>query len=98
MFKANSYKCIKKLSATFGGIVLLVFLFSCNPTKYVPKEKLLLNDVTIKCDNSSIDLYELESYIKQKPNRKMLHMKFKMGKSHRSVPRRKISFGIVQYG
>lgn len=54
-------------------IILLIGLFSgCMPTKLVPDDKFLLNKVSIKCDNKDIDKEELYSYLKQKPNKRIL--------------------------
>ena len=47
-------------------------LFSCKPTKYVPSGKYLLNQVKVKVDNKRINHDELKSYIRQKPNKRIL--------------------------
>ena len=58
-----------KISLVF---FILAIIIACNPTKLVPEDKYLLNKVSIKCDNKNIAQEELKSYIKQKPNRKIL--------------------------
>ncbi|MCB8995196.1 MAG: BamA/TamA family outer membrane protein [Bacteroidales bacterium] len=51
-------------------------LYSCGSTKYVPKDKYLLDKYQIKSGNSKLDEEELATYIKQKPNKKILGLKF----------------------
>jgi outer membrane protein assembly factor BamA len=48
------------------------FLQSCHPARHVPSDKKLLSSVKIKNENTDIDSDELESTLKQKPNRKTL--------------------------
>jgi outer membrane protein assembly factor BamA len=55
------------------------FLFGCNPLKYVPSDKYLLTKVKVICDNKKIDKLELTSCVRQKPNKKVLGMKFYLG-------------------
>ena len=45
-----------------------VILFSCSTTKYIPDNEFLLNKATVKVDNKNISSFDLETYIKQKPN------------------------------
>jgi outer membrane protein assembly factor BamA len=54
------------------GIILSIFIVSCNPAKYVPKDKYFLNSVNIKILDNSIKPEALNTYIKQKPNKKIL--------------------------
>ena len=56
-----------------------LYLVGCNPTKYVPSDKYLLNKVKVICDNKKIDLGELKSYARQKENKKVLGMRFYLG-------------------
>ncbi len=53
-------------------IGMLLFLSGCNSIRYLPKDKLLLNKVELKLDNSDIDKKDLIGYVRQKPNTKML--------------------------
>ncbi|MDD3740108.1 MAG: BamA/TamA family outer membrane protein [Bacteroidales bacterium] len=53
-----------------------VLLFSCRSTKHVPDDRFLLSKVSFDCDNSEIDIEELETTLKQKPNRKALGIRF----------------------
>ena len=60
--------------------LLIPFLFSCSSTKYVPEKQFLLNKVKIKCDNKDINKEELRTYLKQKPNRRLIGLfKFHLG-------------------
>lgn len=67
------------------GIALLLLLTliifqSCNSTKYVPEGKYLLADNKIKSDRKKeIEKKELKSFIRQKPNKKILGVRFKLG-------------------
>lgn len=55
------------------AIILSVILFvACNPTKKVQKGEYLLKKNVIEYKNIHLDKSEFESYIKQKPNRKIL--------------------------
>ncbi|HQP03835.1 MAG TPA: BamA/TamA family outer membrane protein [Bacteroidales bacterium] len=51
------------------GLILLLLAWSCSQVKHVPADKYLLANVKIKCNNSAIDPDDLESTLKQKPNR-----------------------------
>ena len=71
-----------KLSHTYKliGLIILIGIVSCRPTKNVPEGYYLLNKYKLKCDDKSIDTDELESYIKQKPNKRMLEVfRFHLG-------------------
>lgn len=57
-------------------IAVSVSMFSCSVTKHVPDDEFLLADVKLKLDNSNIDLEDLESTLRQKPNRKVFGVKF----------------------
>ena len=60
--------------------VLLFLLSGCNPTKYVKPDELFLKKTKVKIDNRKIDKDNIESIIKQKPNRKMLGLfRFHLG-------------------
>ena len=52
-------------------VLFSVFLFSCSPTKYVPKGEHFLQSYEIKTDNKATNDFGLDSYIKQKPNKKI---------------------------
>jgi outer membrane protein assembly factor BamA len=73
---AFKYRPISQFSYLFIGIVLLC---SCNSTKYVPENKYLLNSVKVKLDGNSIKNDEIKGYIKQKPNKRILGIRFHLG-------------------
>ncbi|MFV0330712.1 MAG: hypothetical protein ACK5KL_12975, partial [Dysgonomonas sp.] len=47
-----------------------IFIQSCSSTKFVPDGEYLLESATVKSDKKVIPTYEMETYIKQKPNYK----------------------------
>ena len=49
-------------------ILIVLLLFSCNTTKFVPDGQFLLNKVSIKTDSKEIDKNELYDYLRQTPN------------------------------
>lgn len=49
-----------------------LMLLACNPTKHLKPDELFLRSSKIKVDNNVVDKDELESYNKQKANRKIL--------------------------
>ncbi len=50
----------------------MFIMFSCHPAKNIPDGHYLLNKYKIECNNKKIDKEELDAYIKQKPNRRIL--------------------------
>jgi len=50
--------------------ICVLFIQSCSTTKFVPEDEYLLASATIKSDKKVIPTYEMETYIKQKPNYK----------------------------
>ncbi|MFH2094382.1 MAG: hypothetical protein ABIJ16_01680 [Bacteroidota bacterium] len=62
----------RHFSGAITAFIVAMTLFSCNPAKYVPDNEYLLNKYKLNCDNNKLDLEELDSYVKQKPNRRML--------------------------
>ena len=68
--KERSYK-IKHLNATML-IFILIAVFSCNPTKKLKEGEYLLEKNIIVDNHSSLDASEIETFIRQKTNRKIL--------------------------
>jgi len=67
--------CISKYVAKVAILcAVFILLYSCHPAKHVPADEHLLANVTMKCDNKSIDSDDLASTLKQKPNRKTLSL------------------------
>lgn len=58
-------------------VLILTFLFSCNPVKKLAEQEFLLNKNIVKCNKSKLN-NEIESIIKQKPNRKILGFRFNL--------------------
>ena len=63
------------LSLTLSAI----FLFSCNPTKYVPEDETLLEANHIRINTEAIKSSELQQYLKQKPNKRIFGSRFHLG-------------------
>jgi len=58
----------------------MILLFSsCKPTKYVAEDDYLLDRYRLKIEESSVDQKELDSYVKPKPNKKILGVRFYLG-------------------
>lgn len=57
----------------FWPFILLVWLLNgCISTKYIPENRYLMNDISIKVDNDNIDKEELVTHLRQKENLKIL--------------------------
>ncbi len=67
-----------KHSRIFSSLFWVVFLTitACNPTKYVPKGDYLLENYKIEQTQKKVDKSELESYVKQKPNKRIIGFRF----------------------
>ncbi|MBL7113361.1 MAG: BamA/TamA family outer membrane protein, partial [Bacteroidales bacterium] len=69
-----------RMAISMTGITCLVFILSsCSSTKHVPEDEYLLNKYKSKIDNRELDRKELDSYVRPKPNRRMLGLKFYLG-------------------
>ncbi len=56
-------------------IVLMSMLFAaCSATKYLKKDEYLLKSYEIKADESEVTDFDLDSYVKQKPNKRILRL------------------------
>ena len=86
--KAYAPKHIRiRIAAGMRHCILLFFagcLVACNPTKYVPKDEYLLRSVDVKIDNKTIGKEQLNPYIRQKPNKKIIGMNFHLWLYNRS--------------
>ncbi len=60
-------------------MIIVIFVSSCNPTKYVPTGKTLLTRNHIKINNTSVKEADLVPYIRQKPNKKIFGARFHLG-------------------
>ena len=59
--------------------VLILLLSACNTTKYVAENEFLLDKYKLKIEEGQVDQKELDSYVKPKPNKKILGVKFYLG-------------------
>ena len=75
--------CLNKRNIFFRAFLPLIplsfFLYSCNPTKYVPEGKTLLNGNHIEINRQGMTQAELSPYIRQKPNKKIFGARFHLG-------------------
>lgn len=65
-----------------SGLALLIgflLLAACNPTRYVGQDKYLLDKYRIRIEEGHVNQKELDSYVKPKPNKKILGVKFYLG-------------------
>lgn len=61
---------LRKVAAIF--IIFLIIVSGCRSTKYVPDDKYLLNSVTINTNDKDIKPADVQPFVKQKPNPKIL--------------------------
>jgi outer membrane protein assembly factor BamA len=57
-------------------LVMSGLIYSCGSTKYVPEGKYLLDKYQVKTESKKVNKDELKTYIKQKPNKKILGLRF----------------------
>ncbi|MHC1705406.1 MAG: POTRA domain-containing protein [Tenuifilaceae bacterium] len=57
-------------------LIFVLFLSSCNITRNIPDDKYLLNKTSIKVSSEDIKSGDLETYLRQKPNKKIVGFKF----------------------
>ena len=58
-------------------IILIAILFSsCSPVKYVPEDEFLLGRYRIKVKEGKVKKDEIKNYIRQKPNKRILGLRF----------------------
>ncbi|HEC42558.1 MAG TPA: outer membrane protein assembly factor [Bacteroides sp.] len=59
--------------------LLILLASSCKPTKYVGEDEFLLDKYKLKVEEDRVDQKELNTYIKPKPNKNILGVKFYLG-------------------
>ena len=59
--------------------MLAIFLFSCNPTKYVPEGETLLEKNKFKVNHGKIKSSQVEPYVRQRPNKRIFGTRFHLG-------------------
>jgi len=66
-------KDLLRIIKLISGLAFLVLLlFSCRTTKFVPQDQYLLNKVKVEVDTKNIDRQELKNYFRQTPNTSIL--------------------------
>jgi len=95
--KINKIKALKSTRFTnyFSrycslSIYLLIFtlLFSCSPARHVPEDKYLLDKSKIRISKSDLKKDELKIYIRQKPNKRILGLRFHLWLYNMSNPKK----------
>lgn len=61
------------------AVLLSVLFFSCNPVRYVQEDEYLLDRYRIKVTEGNVKKEELKDYIRQKPNKRILGLRFHLG-------------------
>ncbi|MCX6335053.1 MAG: BamA/TamA family outer membrane protein [Bacteroidia bacterium] len=56
-----------------------LFIISCNPTKYVPQDETLLDEMHVIVNKEGIKKADLMPFVKQKPNKRIFGVKFHLG-------------------
>ncbi|TFH21202.1 MAG: hypothetical protein E4H10_15685, partial [Bacteroidia bacterium] len=73
-------------------LIVSVLFFSCRATKYVPEEEYLLHNYKIETDVGDFEKKELNEYIKQKPNKKIIFWRFYLSLYNLSKPGKENGF------
>lgn len=73
-------------------LIVPVFFFSCRATKYVPEEEYLLHSYKIETEDGDFEKKELNEYIKQKPNKKIIFWRFYLSLYNLSSPEKDNGF------
>lgn len=58
---------------------MFMLLYSCTPVKYVPEDEYLLDRYRIKIDEGRVKKEDLKNYVRQKPNKRILGLRFHLG-------------------
>jgi outer membrane protein assembly factor BamA len=72
----------------FGWLICMIIISGCNPTKHVPENEYLLDKYTIKEDRKRLKKNDLKNYVKQKPNKRILGVKFHLWLYNLSNPQK----------
>ena len=76
LFKKNRELIIRAKQQFVTVIFFLGTIYSCSSTKFVPEGKYLLDNYRVNLNKSEINKEEFLSYIKPKPNKRILGLKF----------------------
>ena len=74
-FCTNTISC-KHQRVLLGLLLVTLVLSSCSITKNVPNDKYLLNQSTVKVEDKGENVPSLSSYVRQKPNKRILGFRF----------------------
>lgn len=72
----------------FGWLICIIILSGCNTTKYVPENKYLLEKYNIEKDTRQLKKSDLKNYVKQKPNKRILGVRFHLWLYNLSNPQK----------
>ncbi len=73
-------------------IIISILLFSCRATKYVSEDEYLLHNYKIESGKGDFDKKELNDYIKQKPNKRIIFWRFYLSLYNLSSPEKENGF------
>lgn len=73
-------------------LTVSILLFSCSATKYVPEDEYLLHNYKIESGDGDFDKRELNEYIKQKPNKRIIFWRFYLSLYNLSSPGKENGF------
>ena len=73
-------------------ILVSVLLLSCRVTKYLPEDEYLLHNYKIESEKGDFDKRQLNEYIKQKPNKRILSWRFYLSLYNLSSPEKDNGF------
>ena len=77
--KYLSNKNIFSRGYLFLFLFILILITSCNPTKYVPADDTLLDEMRVIVNKEGVKKTDLMPFVKQKPNKKIFGAKFHLG-------------------
>ena len=69
----------RRLIPGLSALVCVFFIASCSSTRYVPEDRYLLGKYKLKVDDSDLKSRDMDSYIRPKPNKKVLGTRFYLG-------------------
>ena len=73
-------------------LIVSIILYSCSATKYVPDNEYLLNNNKLETGEGEYNKRELNNYIKQNPNKKIIFWKFYLSLYNLSSPKKDNGF------
>ncbi len=77
---------IQKRELLLTSLLAILLFSNCNSTKYVQKSEYLLNTYEIKLDNpKQVNIDELDMFVKQKPNKKIVNYPFYLNVFYNSI-------------